>query len=105
MLFREMTVVYCKACMKETNTLLGQNLEFLNVKLGGTYSNHWALPIWLLYWNLGAAILKLSRNTCYPDRGLPRGLPQFLIKKFYFSGSIRPRSLLSKSFFQFMTHR
>ena len=26
-----------------TNTLCGQNVELLNVKLRGAYSNHWAL--------------------------------------------------------------
>jgi hypothetical protein len=25
------------------NTLCGQNVEFLNVKTGGTYGDHWAL--------------------------------------------------------------
>jgi hypothetical protein len=28
---------------KHINTLSGQNVEFLNVKPGGTYSNHWNL--------------------------------------------------------------
>jgi len=28
---------------KHTNTFCGQNVEFLNVKLDGTYSDHWAL--------------------------------------------------------------
>jgi len=28
---------------KHINTLWGQNVELLNVKPGGTYSNHWAL--------------------------------------------------------------
>jgi hypothetical protein len=28
---------------KHINTLCGQNVEFVNVKPGGTYSNHWAL--------------------------------------------------------------
>jgi hypothetical protein len=29
------------------NTLCGQNVEFVNVKLGGTYSNHWALGVYI----------------------------------------------------------
>ena len=29
--------------IKHINTLCGQNEELLNVKPGGTYSNHWAL--------------------------------------------------------------
>jgi hypothetical protein len=28
---------------KHINTQCGQNVELLNVKTGGTYSNHWAL--------------------------------------------------------------
>jgi len=27
------------------NTLCGQNVEFFNVKPGGTYGNHWALKV------------------------------------------------------------
>ena len=27
----------------KTNTQCGQDVEFVNVKAGGTYSNHWAL--------------------------------------------------------------
>jgi hypothetical protein len=29
--------------IKHTNTLCGQNAEFVNVAPGGIYSNHWAL--------------------------------------------------------------
>jgi len=28
---------------KHSSKLCGQNIEFMNVKPGGTYSNHWAL--------------------------------------------------------------
>jgi hypothetical protein len=34
--------VYCENHMERTNTLRGQNAEFWYVKIGGTYSNHWA---------------------------------------------------------------
>jgi hypothetical protein len=40
MLYREIIAVCSKI---HTNTLCGQNLEFLNVTAGGTYSDHWAL--------------------------------------------------------------
>jgi hypothetical protein len=40
MLFRETVAVYCDSNVKHVNTLCGQNAEFLNVKTGGTYSNH-----------------------------------------------------------------
>jgi hypothetical protein len=43
MLFRERVDVYCENHMEHTNTLSGQNAEFLYVKAGGIYSNHSAL--------------------------------------------------------------
>jgi len=43
MLHREKIAVCSQIHTKHINTLCGQNIEFLNVKLGGTYSNHWAL--------------------------------------------------------------
>ena len=44
MLYREINAV-CSEIIhtKHTNTLCGQNVEFVNVKPGGTYSNHSAL--------------------------------------------------------------
>ena len=41
MLYREIIAV-CSEIRTETNILWGQNVEFLNVKPGGIYSNHWA---------------------------------------------------------------
>jgi hypothetical protein len=43
MLCREIIAVCCDIHTKHINTLCGQNVELLNVKPGGTYSNHWAL--------------------------------------------------------------
>jgi hypothetical protein len=43
MLYREIIAVCSEIHTKHTNTLCGQNVEFVNVKPGGTYSNHWAL--------------------------------------------------------------
>jgi hypothetical protein len=43
MLFRETVAVYCENHMEHLNTLSGQNAEFWYVKVGGTYSDHWAL--------------------------------------------------------------
>jgi hypothetical protein len=43
MLFRETVAVYCENHTKHTNTLCGQNAEFLCVKASGTYGNHWTL--------------------------------------------------------------
>jgi hypothetical protein len=36
-------VVCSEIHTKHINTLCGQNVEFVNVKHSGTYSNHWAL--------------------------------------------------------------
>jgi len=43
MLSREIIVVCSQINTKHINTLCGQNVEFVNVKPGGTYSIHWAL--------------------------------------------------------------
>jgi hypothetical protein len=40
MLYRELIAVCSEIHTKHTNTLCGQNVEFANVKPGGTYSNH-----------------------------------------------------------------
>jgi hypothetical protein len=43
MLYREIIAVCSQIHTKYINTLSGQNTEFLNVTVGGTYSDHWAL--------------------------------------------------------------
>jgi hypothetical protein len=43
MLYRKINVVCSQTHTKHINTLCGQNVELLNVKPGGTYSDHWAL--------------------------------------------------------------
>jgi hypothetical protein len=43
MLFRETVAVYCENHTQQTDTLCGQNAEFLYVKAGGKYTNRWAL--------------------------------------------------------------
>jgi hypothetical protein len=43
MLYREIIAVCSEIHTKHINTLCGQNVEFVNVILGRTYSNHWAL--------------------------------------------------------------
>jgi hypothetical protein len=40
MLYREIIAVCFEIHTKQINTLCGQNVEFGNVKPGGTYSNH-----------------------------------------------------------------
>jgi hypothetical protein len=45
MLYSEIIAVCSEINTKHINTLCGQNVEFVNVKRGGTYSNHWALEV------------------------------------------------------------
>jgi len=42
MLYREIIAVCSQVHTKHINTPYGQNVQFVNVKPGGTYSNHWA---------------------------------------------------------------
>jgi len=43
MMDREIIAVCSQSHRKHTNTQCGQNVEFVNVKPGATYSDHWAL--------------------------------------------------------------
>ena len=43
MVYREIIAVCSQIHTKHINTLCGQNVELLDVKPGGTYSDHWAL--------------------------------------------------------------
>ena len=43
LLYREIIAVCSQIHTKRINTLCGQNVELLNVKPGGTYSDHRAL--------------------------------------------------------------
>jgi hypothetical protein len=43
MLHREIIAVCSEIHVKHINTLCGLNVELLNVKCGGKYSDHWAL--------------------------------------------------------------
>ena len=43
MLYREIIAVCSQIHTEHINTLCGQYVEFVNVKPGGKYSNHWAL--------------------------------------------------------------
>ena len=45
MLYREIIAVCSQIHTKYINTLCGQKVELVNVKLGGIYSNHSALVV------------------------------------------------------------
>jgi len=42
MMYREIIAVCSEIYTKRINTVCGQNVELLNVKPGGPYSDHWA---------------------------------------------------------------
>jgi hypothetical protein len=42
MLYREIIAVCSDIHIKHINTLCEQNAEFVSIKPGGTYSDHWA---------------------------------------------------------------
>ena len=43
MLYREVIAFCFEICTQYINALCGQNVEFLNVKPGGIWNNHWVL--------------------------------------------------------------
>ena len=43
MVYREIIAACSQINTKHINKLCGQNVEMLNVKPGGIYSNHWAV--------------------------------------------------------------
>jgi hypothetical protein len=49
MVYSELIAVCSEIHTKHTNTLCGQNVEFVNVKHGGTYSNHRLTLTWITY--------------------------------------------------------
>jgi len=49
MLYREIIAVRSQFQTKNTNTLCGQNVEFVNVKPGATCSDHWVLKFNIYY--------------------------------------------------------
>jgi hypothetical protein len=51
MLYSEIIAVCSQIHKKHMNTLCGQNVEFVDVKSGGTYNNHWTVSIKLMLLN------------------------------------------------------
>jgi hypothetical protein len=49
MMYREVIAVCFQFQTKQINTLCGQNVELVNVKSGGAYSNHCVFPKGLVY--------------------------------------------------------
>jgi uncharacterized membrane protein len=60
MYYREIIVICSQIHIKHKNTLCGQNVELLNVKPGGTYSNHWDLKGYI-------SVIKTSQLMLYRE--------------------------------------
>ena len=104
MMYREIIAVCSEIHTKHLNTLCGQNVELLNVKSGGTYSDHWALK--------GEVIRYLSFSLLFSPQGPPLwssgqsfwlqiqrsrarfpALPDFLSSSGSGTGSTQPREV------------
>jgi hypothetical protein len=57
MVFGETVAVYCENHTEHTDTVCGQTVEFLDAKLGGTYSYRSALS---------------CKNRMYPSKRIPK---------------------------------
>ena len=80
MLYREIIAVCSQIHTKHINTLCGQNVDLLNFKIGGTYSDHW---IWKV------------NEICYED--VPRVcLAQYRVQWRDFVDAIMNHQLLQK---------
>ena len=78
MLCRKIIAVCSVIHPKHINTLCGQNVEVLNVKPGGIYSNHWASK------DHCSAEAKTKRDICQHNTtitenkiSIRRGFPKF----------------------------
>jgi hypothetical protein len=73
MLYREIMAVCSETHTKHIKTLCGQNVEFVNVKPGGTYSDHWAL-------NGSTALHILTTDTIDSDTTHSNAYHRFLLR-------------------------
>jgi hypothetical protein len=60
LLYREIIAVCSEIHTKHINALCGQNTEYLYVKAGGTYSNHWATKCY-------SSVIKTSQLILYRE--------------------------------------
>jgi hypothetical protein len=68
MLYNEIIAFCSQIHTEHTHTLCGQNVEFLSVRPGGTYSNHWGSKrLNLIHGNKLTNHLQLAR--CIADSG------------------------------------
>jgi len=60
MLCREIIAVCSQIHTKHVNTVFGQDVEFVNVTAGGTYSDHWVLECYM-------SVIKTSQLMLYRE--------------------------------------
>jgi len=62
MSYREIIAVCSQIHTEHINTLCGQNVEFVNVKHGGTYGYHLALKV--MQYNISDWLLGFEHSFC-----------------------------------------
>jgi len=67
MLYREIIAVCSQIHIIHINTLCGQNVKLLNVKLGGTYSDHRALKGLISYKNRSVNAVYGNNRCLFSD--------------------------------------
>jgi hypothetical protein len=73
MLFGEIIAVYCENRTEHTNTLCGQNAEFLNVKADGTQgTTRIIFPRGLISFRMGTAREHLLENVMFTHEVMPQ---------------------------------
>jgi hypothetical protein len=65
MLYREIIAVCSEIHTKHINKLYGQNVELLNVKPGGTYSDHNSLMVVITFYS-HKQLSDIFNSSCFP---------------------------------------
>jgi len=85
MLYSEIITVCSEIHTKHINTLCEQNVELLNVKSGGTYSDHW---VFLRCWCMSVVYVSCPRLcTSANSFGMVVGDPFEIQRNVYCTGS------------------
>jgi hypothetical protein len=79
MLYREIIAVSSEIHTRHIHTLCGQNLEFVNVKPGGTYNYHWDIEgNYHAVMYCGVTVSRIS-NLITSCRHLVKLMPQYAL--------------------------
>jgi len=69
MLYREIIAICADIYAKHINTLCGQNVKLLDVKLGDAYSDHCAWCYYVCLESLSFILFLIFRDLCMPGVG------------------------------------